>query len=605
MKPKHQAIAAGLALTLAFGSVAAPAPAVAETTPGTASRATDIDKGEYTQQSFSGAVRSIGGITPRTLSAEMKYFTKYESHGNYDQGFGKGDGYNALGYYQFDRRYSLVTFMRQVYQYNPTKYGMFKAVLDRSSELSDKNASMHTAAGFTEIGQLAEDAWHAAYAVNPVEFSALQDGYAYSNYYAITESWLKSSLGIDISGRADCVKGMVWSITNMCGTGGCRFFFNRAGLNANMTDREFVTALSNSVVNNIEEYSSQSQYYNGWKNRYKNELKDCLVYISQDEAEAKAAADAAAAQKKAEEEAAKQAEEQAKAEAAAKAEAEKKAAAEAAAKAEAAKKEAEEQAKADAAAKEEAAKKADAAAKAAAAKKADAAAKDKAAKKTAEDEKKTEEKKPAEAEKKTETEKKQTVAEAATAKKSESSNTKSDVSAKKESADNASNSSSSSKNDDTAKKEGSSSSTAADKQGDSKSTDTETESSLANPSKVDDDNSSGSKSGKTEQGQSEEDDNNDGAAKDKKQPEDGKSDSRENAQNSSDSSSSKKADGTKANTKATNKSESKSDGNGMPKTGDLIVMAGLASASLAAFGVTAVASGAKGLKRNNDHHDEE
>ena len=51
----------------------------------------------------------------------MKYFTKYESHGNYNQGFSYGDGYNALGYYQFDRRWSLIPFMKQAYNYNPEK----------------------------------------------------------------------------------------------------------------------------------------------------------------------------------------------------------------------------------------------------------------------------------------------------------------------------------------------------------------------------------------------------------------------------------------------------------------------------------------------------
>ena len=103
----------------------------------------------------------------------------------------------------------------------------------------------------------------------------------------MTEAWLKSALGIDISGRADCVKGMVWSITNMCGTGGCRDFFRWANLSNSMTDREFVTALSNSVVNNVAtKYASQPQYHEGWKNRYRNELKDCLVYIAEDEAAA-------------------------------------------------------------------------------------------------------------------------------------------------------------------------------------------------------------------------------------------------------------------------------------------------------------------------------
>ena len=126
-----------------------------------------------------------------------------------------------------------------------------------------------------------------SYNTDPAEFSALQDAYAYNSYYAVTESWLKNALGIDISGRADCVKGMVWSITNMCGTGGCQDFFRWANLSNSMTDREFVTALSNSVVDNVaRKYSSQPQYHEGWKNRYKNELKDCLVYIAEDEAAA-------------------------------------------------------------------------------------------------------------------------------------------------------------------------------------------------------------------------------------------------------------------------------------------------------------------------------
>ena len=73
----------------------------------------------------------------------------------------------------------------------------------------------------------------------------------------------------------------------MCGTYGCQDFFRWANLTNDMTDREFVTALSSSVVNNVaRKYSSQPQYHEGWKNRYKNELKDCLVYITEDEAAA-------------------------------------------------------------------------------------------------------------------------------------------------------------------------------------------------------------------------------------------------------------------------------------------------------------------------------
>ena len=290
MQPKHSAIVAGLTLALSFGAVTAPAPAAAEEpTPGVASDATDIDKGLYTQQSFSGVLRSVQGVSFVTVTPEMKYFTKYESHGNYNQGFSYGDGYNALGYYQFDRRWSLIPFMKQAYNYNPEKYSMLKDAIDRGSEISNTSNAMYENGQLTELGRIAQEAFQGAYNADPVEFSALQDAYAYNSYYAVTEAWLKSGLGIDISGRADCVKGMVWSITNMCGTGGCRDFFRWANLSNDMSDREFVTALSNSVVNNVAtKYSSQPQYHEGWKNRYRNELKDCLVYIAEDEAAAAA-----------------------------------------------------------------------------------------------------------------------------------------------------------------------------------------------------------------------------------------------------------------------------------------------------------------------------
>lgn len=234
-------------------------------------------------------LRSVQGVSFVNVTPEMKYFTKYESHGNYNQGFSYGDGYNALGYYQFDRRWSLIPFMKQAYNYNPEKYCMLKDAIDRGSEISNTSNAMYENGQLTELGHIAQDAFQGAYNTDPVEFSALQDAYAYNSYYAVTEAWLKSALGIDISGRADCVKGMVWSITNMCGTGGCRDFFRWANLSNDMSDREFATALSNSVVNNVAtKFSSQPQYHEGWKNRYRNELKDCLVYIAEDEAAAAA-----------------------------------------------------------------------------------------------------------------------------------------------------------------------------------------------------------------------------------------------------------------------------------------------------------------------------
>lgn len=288
MQPKHSAIVAGLTLALSFGTVAAPVTAVAEEpTPGVASDATDIDKGLYTQQSFSGVLRSVQGVSFVNVTDEMKYFTKYESYHNYNQGFSRCDGYNALSYYQFDRRWSLIPFMRQAYNYDSAKYSMLKDAIDRGGEISNANNPMYANGQLTELGRIAQDAFLGAYNTDPVEFSALQDAYAYNSYYAVTESWLKSALGIDITGRADCVKGMVWSITNICGTYGCQDFFRWANLSNGMTDREFVTALSDSVVNNVaKKYSNQPEYHPGWRNRYREELNDCLNYITLHEKEA-------------------------------------------------------------------------------------------------------------------------------------------------------------------------------------------------------------------------------------------------------------------------------------------------------------------------------
>lgn len=259
---------------------------------GTLPEPADYDKADFYEEAPAAAARTVASsrsssLSPVDVSAEMKYFTKYESHANYRQGFGYGDGYNALGYYQFDRRYSLINFLTAVYNYNPTKYSMFEDVLARRSEVSSSSVSMYDSktGKLTELGQMVQDAWYAAYDADPTEFSALQDSYAYNSYYVPTENWLKSQ-GIDISGRADCVKGMVWGLSNMWGTGGVRNVLLGANLSNDMTDREFVTALSQQITDHIENYSSQTEYYAGWKRRYRNELADCLKYIAEDEAAA-------------------------------------------------------------------------------------------------------------------------------------------------------------------------------------------------------------------------------------------------------------------------------------------------------------------------------
>ena len=299
-QPRHKAVIAGLAVTLTLGGVALPAVATTSEAPASDSdpngmgdpAPADYDKSDYYEGAEGTATfataRSASRLAPVALSDEMKYFTKYESGCDYDKGLSYGDGYNAMGYYQFDRRYALMPFIQQVYSYNSTKYAMLKAPLAQRDMLANPSYAMYdyVTRQLTAPAQILNEAWHAAYAADPAEFSALQDAYAYSNYYLPAQSMLLNSYGVDVRDRADCVKGLVWGMCNLFGQGGVQKFFDGANINNNMTDRELVTALCDTVIGRVGEwYPSQPQYHAGWRNRYKKEKTACLAYIDQHDAE--------------------------------------------------------------------------------------------------------------------------------------------------------------------------------------------------------------------------------------------------------------------------------------------------------------------------------
>lgn len=315
MKPKHQAIVAGLALSLTLG-VAAPIPMFAQTDTvqqqdivgnANADPITDVDAkqpapsdydpgDEYSEAvdpsplmtlSFNSIMAtSSSSLQPMALSSELKYFAQNESGSNYNLGFSYGDGYHAMGFYQFDRRYALVDFMQECYNYNPQKYGMFKAVIDRGSELkrdADDVIYDKKTHKLTELGQLAEDAWHAAYAADPQEFSALQDAYGYQEYYLPVERIVRK-YGLDLSGRADCLKGLCWGMNNLFGSGGCQKFFKMANLSNDMSDEQAVTAICDALVDYMTN-TSTNQYAASYANRYEREKKTCLTYLAQHKTE--------------------------------------------------------------------------------------------------------------------------------------------------------------------------------------------------------------------------------------------------------------------------------------------------------------------------------
>ena len=231
-------------------------------------------------------------LQPMSFSSEMLYFCKYESSCNYDQGLSSGDGYHAMGYFQFDNRYGLGSFLKAAYNYNPSTYSALKVIGDRYGW--DVTGATRSNGAFTQLGNDLNTAWHAAYKANPTEFSNLQNGWAYIDSYngSLGARGCLKAFGINLDNRPDCIKGLCWGMVNLFGAGGgasyinngnyygANWFFKNSGINDSMSDEAFVTTLCDYVVNNVaKRYPKQSIYWTGWQNRYKSEKTDCLRYI--------------------------------------------------------------------------------------------------------------------------------------------------------------------------------------------------------------------------------------------------------------------------------------------------------------------------------------
>ena len=234
-------------------------------------------------------------VSPMTFSDEMLYFCKYESSCNYDQGLSSGDGYHAMGYFQFDNRYGLGSFLKAVYQYNPSQYKALKVIGDRYGwDVTGATRSNNT---FTRLGNDLNTAWHAAYKADPNEFSRLQNGWAYTEYYSgsLGARGCLGAFGINLDNRPDCIKGLCWGMVNLFGAGGgasyikngnyygANWFFKYSGINESMSDETLIVTLCDFVVNNVSKrYPKQQIYWKGWQNRYRSEKEDCLSYLNVD-----------------------------------------------------------------------------------------------------------------------------------------------------------------------------------------------------------------------------------------------------------------------------------------------------------------------------------
>ncbi len=243
--------------------------------------------------------RSATGLRPVDLSSDITYFGAYEG-GNYAQTLSSGDGFHAVGYYQFDNRYGLLDFIRAVYAYNPSKYSMFEQFNYVADSTFKAENAMRQNGQFTALGVALNSSWKAAYAADSEEFSRLQDGWEYIKYIEPALDYLDSR-GIDVYSRADAVQGLCASLCNLFGPSGWHKFvggysdgydwngfynswkyWDGCGLNNDMTDAEFVSTLCDYVVDNVAVfYKGQPQYHQGWQNRYKREKAQCLSMIAE------------------------------------------------------------------------------------------------------------------------------------------------------------------------------------------------------------------------------------------------------------------------------------------------------------------------------------
>lgn len=205
-----------------------------------------------------------------TLSEVFKFFAKFESGQDYGQGFSSGDGYHAMGYYQFDNRYDLQTFLSYCYGKDNAKYAMFAPYLKMNKKDLANNKGL-------------DNAWKQAYKNDPNDFASKQDEFEYNNYYVPVGNNLKKK-GIDISGKSDAVKGMACSLSNWAGSGTAPKIIVDSGAKSTMDDKTFVSKVYDYLysldMNGYKKYGKTGKkYYNGWHNRWKNEKAECLKYI--------------------------------------------------------------------------------------------------------------------------------------------------------------------------------------------------------------------------------------------------------------------------------------------------------------------------------------
>lgn len=198
----------------------------------------------------SGKINPINGIPEDAL-----FFTKFESGAaGYDQT--GGDGGNACGKYQFDRRYSLLNLVKYCYEQDEDIFSEFAPFADWELNAATSQKLYNN--------QELYSAWHNIYRKHPKEFTAAQDAFAYTEYYKPVYEGLKAKK-IDLDKRADVIQGVIFSYAIQHGTGTAVSDIAGA-VNNQMTDKEFISAV----------YAARSSKYPKYVSRYNEEKQAAL-----------------------------------------------------------------------------------------------------------------------------------------------------------------------------------------------------------------------------------------------------------------------------------------------------------------------------------------
>lgn len=117
-----------------------------------------------------------------------------------------GDRGNAMGAYQFDRRYALVPFMKYCVDYNAERYSKFNKFIAYGAGSPSLQNNQELANTWLEFCDNYEE-----------EFANLQDEYAYKYYYVTAKEYAVKH-GVPIDKFTTVLKGSLWSFAIRSGT---------------------------------------------------------------------------------------------------------------------------------------------------------------------------------------------------------------------------------------------------------------------------------------------------------------------------------------------------------------------------------------------------